>query len=144
MQPEGPVGEQLPDGAHLIEGAVVLVLLHHRQLFASPHQNCPHPATRKVGVQLGREYLNSFWRQSLDRRKKTPEKSALRSKSSWHVCALVLFTHSLGTLRGAISAEVEDVLFGWDGHDGRVDEAQFHDAGVIFPQTRRVMKPYPR
>lgn len=53
------------------------------------------------------------------------------------------YTHSLGTLGGAISTEVEGVLFGWDSHDRSVNEAQLHDTSVIPPQTGGVMQPYP-
>lgn len=57
---------------------------------------------------------------------------------------LCWFTHSLGTLRGAISTEVEGVLFRRDSHDGGVNEAQLHDASVVPPQAGGVMQPDPR
>lgn len=41
-----------PAVTHLVVSAEVLVLLDHLQLLASPHQNCPHPTARQVGVQL--------------------------------------------------------------------------------------------
>ena len=62
-----PLGKLRPAVAHLVVCAEVLVLLHHLQLFASPHQHCPHPTPRQVGVQLGRKYKDSSFRQSLDR-----------------------------------------------------------------------------
>lgn len=62
-----PLGKLRPAVAHLVVCTKVLVLLHHHQLFASPHQNCPHPTARQVGVQLGRKYIDSSWRQSLER-----------------------------------------------------------------------------
>lgn len=54
-----PLGKQIPAVAHLVVCAEVLVLLYHLQLFASPHQNCPDPTPRQVGVQLGRKYIDS-------------------------------------------------------------------------------------
>lgn len=36
------------------------------------------------------------------------------------------------------------MLFGRHGHDGGVNQAQLHDAGVVAPQTGRVMEPDPR
>lgn len=65
--PRVPLGKLRPAVAHLVVCTEVLVLLHHHQLFASPHQNCPHPTARQVGVQLGRKYIDSSWRQSLER-----------------------------------------------------------------------------
>lgn len=49
----------LPADAHLIVCAEVLVVLHHLQLAASPHQNRPHPSARQVCVKLGRKYVDS-------------------------------------------------------------------------------------
>lgn len=53
-------------------------------------------------------------------------------------------THGPSALGGAVSTQVEGALFGRDGHDGSVDEAQLHDAGVVPPQAGGVMQPYPR
>lgn len=58
--------------------------------------------------------------------------------------ARVTRSYSACTPGGAVAGEVEAVLFRRDGHDGRVDQAQLHDPGVVAPQTGRVMQPYPR
>lgn len=55
-----------------------------------------------------------------------------------------LYTYSVGTLGGAISVEVEGGLFGWDSHDGSINEAKLYDPCIVTPQTRGVMQPYPR
>jgi len=60
---------QSPDDSHLVMCTEVLVFLYDLQFFASPHQNCPDPTACQVGVQLGREYEDSSWRQSLHRQK---------------------------------------------------------------------------
>lgn len=60
-----PLGKIRFTVAHLVVCTEVLVLLYHLQLFASPHQNCPHPTPCQVGVQLGCKYIDSSWRQSL-------------------------------------------------------------------------------
>lgn len=62
-----PLGKLSPAVAYLVMCAEVLVLLYHLQLFASPHQNCPHPTSCQVGVQLGRKYIDPSWRQSLEK-----------------------------------------------------------------------------
>lgn len=54
------------------------------------------------------------------------------------------YTHRLGTLGGAVPAQLEGVLFWRHRHDWRVNEAQLHDAGIVPPQIGRVMEPYPR
>lgn len=53
-------------------------------------------------------------------------------------------THSPSTPGAAVSAEREGALLGGHGHDGGVDQAQLHDAGVVAPQTGRVMEADPR
>lgn len=54
-----------------------------------------------------------------------------------------MYTYSLGTLGGAISTEVEAVLFRWDSHDGSINKTQLHDPCIVPPQTRGVIQAYP-
>lgn len=54
------------------------------------------------------------------------------------------YTHGLGALGGAVSAQVEGVLLWRRSHDGGVNQAQLHDGGIVAPQTGRVMEPNPR
>lgn len=56
---------------------------------------------------------------------------------------MILYTYSLGALGGAVPAEVEGVLFGWDGHDRSVNEAELHDPRIVPPQAGGVMQPNP-
>lgn len=55
----------------------------------------------------------------------------------------LLFTYSLGALGGAVTSEVEGMLFWRDGHDGSINEAQLHDPPIIAPQAGSVMQPNP-
>jgi len=54
-----------------------------------------------------------------------------------------MYTYGLSTLGGAISTEVEAVLFRWDSHDGSINKTQLHDPCIVPPQTRGVMQAYP-
>lgn len=55
-----------PCRTNLVVRAEVLVLLHHLQLLALPHQHRPHAVARQVRVQLRRKYPDAPWWQSLE------------------------------------------------------------------------------
>ena len=82
---------------------------------APPHHLCPDLTAGSVSVELRAEDQDAGPLQSHGR-----------------------------ALGGAVALELEGLLAGWDGHPVVVDQAELHDAGLVFPQLLCQMNGQPR